>query len=37
LIDNRNGAMHLRALLTDIFLLGEILRTHRVGAKLAAS
>ena len=28
LIDNLNGSMHLRALLTDIFLLGEILRTQ---------
>jgi hypothetical protein len=27
LIDNLNASMHLRALLTDLFLIGEILRT----------
>jgi hypothetical protein len=27
LIDNLNASMHLRALLTDVFLLGEVLRT----------
>jgi len=37
LIDNLNASMHLRALLTDIFLLGEVLRTHRVAAQLATS
>ena len=26
LIDNLNASMHLRALLTDVFLLGEVLR-----------
>jgi hypothetical protein len=26
LIDNLNASIHLRALLTDLFLLGEILR-----------
>jgi hypothetical protein len=36
LIDNLNASMHLRALLTDIFLLGEILKTHRPAAKPAA-
>ena len=30
LIDNLNASMHLRALLTDVFLVGEILRTQRV-------
>src|ERR1700686_4073123 len=30
LIDNLNASVHLRALLTDVFLLGEVLRTHRV-------
>ncbi len=35
LIDNLNASMHLRALLTDIFLLGEILRSHRAAAKRA--
>jgi hypothetical protein len=29
LIDNLNASIHLRALLTDIFLIGEILRTPR--------
>jgi hypothetical protein len=33
LIDNLNASIHLRALLTDIFLLGEILRTQRVAEK----
>jgi hypothetical protein len=28
LIDNLNASIHLRALLTDLFLLGEILRTR---------
>jgi hypothetical protein len=28
LIDNLNASMHLRALLTDLFLLGEILRSR---------
>ena len=28
LIDNLNASIHLRALLTDLFLLGEILRSH---------
>jgi len=27
LIDNLNASIHLRALLTDLFLVGEILRT----------
>jgi hypothetical protein len=35
LIDNLNASIHLRALLTDIFLLGEILRTQRVAEKQA--
>jgi hypothetical protein len=29
LIDNLNASIHLRALLTDIFLLGEVFRTQR--------
>jgi hypothetical protein len=29
--------MHLRALLTDVFLLGEVLRTQRAKAKVAQS
>ena len=32
LIDNLNASSHLRALLTDLFLFGEILRTRRVTA-----
>lgn len=28
LIDNRNASIHLRALLTDLFLVGEILTTQ---------
>ncbi len=32
LIDNLNASMHLRALLTDVFLLGEILRTCQTAA-----
>jgi hypothetical protein len=37
LIDNLNASMHLRALLTDVFLLGEILRTQRATAKFLSS
>jgi hypothetical protein len=33
LIDNLNASIHLRALLTDLFLLGEILRTQHMRAK----
>ena len=36
LIDNLNASMHLRALLTDVFLLGEILRTQRAAVTSAA-
>ena len=32
LIDNLNASMHLRALLTDVFLLGEVLRAQRATA-----
>jgi|SRR5271170_5184846 len=35
LIDNLNASVHLRALLTDVFLLGEVLRTQPV-ARTAA-
>lgn len=31
LIDNLNASIHLRALLTDLFLLDEILKLQRVG------
>jgi hypothetical protein len=37
LIDNLNASMHLRALLTDVFLLGEVLRTQRAAPKLVSS
>ena len=32
LIDNLNASMHLRALLTDVFLLDEVLRTQHTSA-----
>jgi hypothetical protein len=35
LIDNLNASVHLRALLTDVFLLGEVLRTQRVAQTAA--
>ena len=37
LIDNLNASMHLRALLTDVFLLGEVLRTQRATANFVSS
>lgn len=37
LIDNLNASVHLRALLTDIFLLGEILRAPQVATQAAGS
>ena len=37
LIDNLNASVHLRALLTDVFLLGEVLRAQQVAAKSAGS
>ena len=35
LIDNLNASIHLRALLTDMFLVGEILRVHQPAMKQA--
>lgn len=35
LIDNLNASVHVRALLTDVFLLGEVLRTQRVAEAAA--
>lgn len=32
LIDNLNASIHLRALLTDLFLLGEVVRSRRHSA-----
>jgi hypothetical protein len=37
LIDNLNASVHLRALLTDVFLLGEVLRAQKVAARPAGS
>jgi len=37
LIDNLNASVHLRALLTDVFLLGEVLRAQQAAAKSAGS
>ena len=37
LIDNLNASIHLRALLTDLFLLTEIAKIHRTPAKPMAS
>ena len=34
LIDNLNASIHLRALLTDLFLVGEILKPHVMPTKL---
>src|SRR5713101_7535518 len=33
LIDNMNASIHLRALLTDLFLLGEMVKSQRTPAK----
>jgi hypothetical protein len=37
LIDNLNASVHLRALLTDLFLLDELSKLHRATADQAAS
>ena len=37
LIDNLNASMHLRALLTDVFLFGDILKAQREVAQLVTS
>ena len=37
LIDNLNASIHLRALLTDLFLVGEIVEIQRVPRSQAAS
>jgi len=37
LIDNLNASIHLRALLTDLFLITEILQLHQVQAKAMAA
>jgi hypothetical protein len=35
LIDNLNASVHLRALLTDVFLMGEVLRAQPVAQSVA--
>ncbi|MGA7622144.1 MAG: hypothetical protein WCA91_01070 [Candidatus Acidiferrales bacterium] len=37
LIDNLNASIHLRALLTDLFLLSEVVKAQRTPAKPMAS
>src|SRR5438105_1592943 len=37
LIDNLNASIHLRALLTDVFLLSEMVKSQRTPAKPMAS
>jgi hypothetical protein len=37
LIDNLNASIHLRALLTDLFLIGEIFRTQHRSAQPAVA
>jgi hypothetical protein len=37
LIDNLNASIHLRALLTDLFLVTEILQMHRTPAESMVS
>jgi hypothetical protein len=37
LIDNLNASVNLRALLTDVFLLGEVLRAQRVASQTTGS
>jgi hypothetical protein len=37
LIDNLNASVHLRALLTDLFLIDEILKPHQAQAKSVAT
>jgi hypothetical protein len=37
LVDNLNASIHLRALLTDLFLVDELLKTHRQAAKPVAN
>ena len=37
LIDNLNASIHLRALLTDLFLLDEILKNHLKAAELTVT
>jgi hypothetical protein len=36
LIDNLNASIHLRALLTDLFLIGEVIRTRSQAVPISA-
>jgi hypothetical protein len=36
LVDNLNASMHMRALLADIFLLGDIFRSQAVAREAAS-
>jgi hypothetical protein len=35
LVDNLNASIHVRALLTDLFVIGEVLRTKQVSTQEA--
>ena len=37
LIDNLNASIHLRALLTDLFLIDEIVKLHKSASKPAVT
>ena len=37
LIDNLNASIHLRALLTDLFLIDEIVKTHQIAEQPASA
>ena len=37
LIDNLNASIHVRALLTDLFLIDEIVKTHQISTQPASA
>jgi len=37
LIDNLNASIHLRALLTDLFLIDEIIKAHHIAGEPASA
>ena len=37
LIDNLNASIHVRALLTDLFLIDEIVKTHQIAGEPASA
>lgn len=37
LIDNLNASIHVRALLTDLFLIDEIVKTHQIAGEPAST